>query len=392
MHKIVQAAAETTPFVQLQKELKQKGNTVYLNELVGGALSFYLAASVAKTAGLHILVAEDRDAAAYAMNDLYALLDEKRVLFFPSAYKRSVLYGREDAESIVMRTNTMNAIKSLAAGEYLVVCTYPDAIAEKIVTSEALEEQKIKISRGDRVDISDLVEELENQGFVRVDFVYEPGQYSVRGGIVDIFSYSESRPYRLDFFDDEVESLRRFEIANQLSSDKLESIDIIGNINRAESRNSSFASFVGEGAAYWFYDADYVLRKVDDIRIKAMESSEEPQLVAERMTSRRELLADMEQSTLLLLKNNLTERAARATVIFHTQPQAKFGKNYERLADDITYRKSEGLKCYILSDNHAQMERLENIFHSISRPDVSLEMMRLMLSEGFVDYDTKLCL
>ena len=392
MHKIVQAAAETTPFVQLQKELKQKGNTVYLNELVGGALSFYLAASVAKTAGLHILVAEDRDAAAYAMNDLYALLDEKRVLFFPSAYKRSVLYGREDAESIVMRTNTMNAIKSLAAGEYLVVCTYPDAIAEKIVTSEALEEQKIKISRGDRVDISDLVEELENQGFVRVDFVYEPGQYSVRGGIVDIFSYSESRPYRLDFFDDEVESLRRFEIANQLSSDKLESIDIIGNINRAESRNSSFASFVGEGAAYWFYDADYVLRKVDDIRIKAMESSEEPQLVAERMTSRRELLADMEQSTLLLLKNNLTERAARATVVFHTQPQAKFGKNYERLADDITYRKSEGLKCYILSDNHAQMERLENIFHSISRPDVSLEMMRLMLSEGFVDYDTKLCL
>ena len=392
MHKIVQAAAQTAPFVQLQKELKLKGNTVYLNELVGGALTFYLAASVEKTAGLHILVAEDRDAAAYAMNDLYALLDEKRVLFFPSAYKRSVLYGREDAESIVMRTNTMNAIKSLTAGDYLVVCTYPDAIAEKIVASQTLEEQKIRISRGDRVDIADLVEELEGQGFVRVDFVYEPGQYSVRGGIVDIFSYSESRPYRLDFFDDEVESLRRFEIANQLSSDRLESIDIIGNINRAESRNSSFASFVGEGANYWFYDADFVLRKVDDIRIKAMESSEEPQLVAARMTSRKELLADMESSTLLLLKNNLSERAARATLLFHTQPQTKFGKNYERLAEDIAYRKGEGLKCYILSDNHAQMERLENIFHSISRPEVSLEMMRLLLHEGFVDYDTKLCL
>ena len=99
MHKIVQAAVQTVPFVQLQKELKLKGNTVYLNELVGGALSFYLAAAVTKTAGLHILVAEDRDAAAYAMNDLYALLDEKRVLFFPSAYKRSVLYGSEDAET-----------------------------------------------------------------------------------------------------------------------------------------------------------------------------------------------------------------------------------------------------------------------------------------------------
>ena len=161
MHKIVQAAVQTKPFAQLQKELKQKGNTVYLNELVGGALSFYLAASVAKTAGLHILVAEDRDAAAYAMNDLYALLDEKRILFFPSAYKRSVLYGKEDAEGIVMRTNTMNAIKNLAAGEYLVVCTYPEAITEKIVAEEQLNERKITISRGDRVDIADLVDELE---------------------------------------------------------------------------------------------------------------------------------------------------------------------------------------------------------------------------------------
>ena len=98
MHKILESALQTKPFVLLQKELKQKGNTVYLNELVGGALSFYLAAAVAKTAGLHIVVAEDRDQAAYLMNDLYALLDEKRVLFFPSAYKRSVLYGREDAE------------------------------------------------------------------------------------------------------------------------------------------------------------------------------------------------------------------------------------------------------------------------------------------------------
>ena len=157
MHKIVQAAVQTVPFVQLQKELKLKGNTVYLNELVGGALSFYLAAAVTKTAGLHILVAEDRDAAAYAMNDLYALLDEKRVLFFPSAYKRSVLYGSEDAESIVMRTNTINAIKSLAADDYLVVCTYPDAVVEKIVASDTLESQTIKISCGDKIDIADLV-------------------------------------------------------------------------------------------------------------------------------------------------------------------------------------------------------------------------------------------
>lgn len=392
MHKILEAAAQTQPFSQLQKELKQKGNTVYLNELVGGALTFYLAAAVGKSAGLHILVAEDRDAAAYAMNDLYALVDEKRVLFFPSAYKRSVLYGKEDAEGVVMRTNTMNAITSMQSGDYLIVCTYPDALAERVVAAEELAEQSVKINRGDRIDIDILVDQLDNQGFERVDFVYEPGQYSVRGGIVDIFSYSESRPYRLDFFDDEVESLRRFEIGNQLSSERLESVTIIGNINRSEQRSVSFASFVGAGANYWFYDADYIFKKIDDIRIKAMEQSEEPQLVAERMSSRREYLTDMESSTLLLLKNNLQERPARSTILFHTQPQSSFGKNFEMLADDIARRKGEGMRCCILSDNLAQMERLDNIFHSISRPNVGLEIMRVLLHEGFVDYDTRLCL
>ena len=392
MHKILEAAAQTQPFSQLQKELKQKGNTVYLNELVGGALTFYLAAAVSKSAGLHILVAEDRDAAAYAMIDIFALVDEKRVLFFPSAYKRSVLYGKEDAEGVVMRTNTMNAISSMQSGDYLIVCTYPDALAERVVAAEELAEQSVKINRGDRIDIDILVDQLDNQGFERVDFVYEPGQYSVRGGIVDIFSYSESRPYRLDFFDDEVESLRRFEIGNQLSSERLESVTIIGNINRSEQRSVSFASFVGAGANYWFYDADYVFKKIDDIRIKAMEQSEEPQLVVERMSSRREYLTDMESSTLLLLKNNLQERPARSTILFHTQPQSSFGKNFEMLADDIARRKGEGMRCCILSDNLAQMERLDNIFHSISRPNVGLEIMRVLLHEGFVDYDTRLCL
>ena len=385
MHKIVESAVQTASFAQLYKELKQKGNTVYLNELVGGALSFYLAAAVSKTAGLHIVVAEDRDAAAYTMNDLYALVGEKRVLFFPSAYKRSIVYGREDAEGVVMRTNVMNEIANLKSDDFLIVCTYPEAIAEAVVAQNELEKQSVKIAKGDRLDISDLVDELENQGFVRVDFVYEPGQYSVRGGIVDVFSYSESRPYRLDFFGDEVESLRRFEIGNQLSSDALESIDIIGNINRAEGRNVSFASFVGEGANYWFYDADYVFRRVDDIRVKVLEQSEEPQSAVEKMSSRRAFVADMAGSTVLMLKNNLTERPCRATVIFHTQPQSSFGKNFEMLADDMTRRRGEGLQCYVLSDNLAQMERLENIFHSINRHDIAPQMMRLLLHEGFVD-------
>lgn len=392
MHKILEVAVETKPFLQLQKELKQKSNTVYLNELVGGAFPFYLAAAVSKTAGLHILVAEDRDAAAYAMNDLYALLDEKRVLFFPSAYKRSLLYGREDAQGVVMRTNVMNAIRELSKEDYLVVCTYPEALAEGVLDAESLSEHSITINKGETIKIAELVDMLEQLGFVLVDFVYEPGQYSVRGGIVDIFSYAESKPYRLDFFGDEVDSLRRFEIANQLSSERLESVKIIGNINQTNSRTVSLVSFIGEGANYWFYDCDYILRKVDELRRKSISESDDPEKISTMLTSRKALLEDMKGSTLLSLKNNLQERPATATIIFHTRPQLQFGKNFEQLADNITARTSEGLNCYILSDNLAQIERLENIFHSINRITVKLEMMRVMLHEGFIDYDTRLCL
>ena len=392
MHKLLQTAVQTKPFAQLQRELKQKGNTVYLNELVGGALSFYLAAAVAKTAGLHIVVAEDRDQAAYLMNDLYALLDEKRVLFFPSAYKRSILYGQEEAQSVVMRTNAINAIQGLVATDYLVLCTYPEALAERVVGATQLDENSVTISCGDAIKITELVDILESLGFERVDFVYEPGQYSVRGGIVDIFSYVESKPYRLDFFGDEVDSLRRFEIGNQLSSDKLDSITIIGNVNRSQAGQVSLAAFAGESARYWFYDADYALRKVDDVRVKYLNQSDEPERATELLTSRVELLRDMQSSTLLSLHNNITERLATATVQFHTQPQRQFSKNFEMLADDITARKEEGFRCYILSDNLAQMERLDNIFYSINRPEVKLEMLRVILHEGFVDYDTQLCL
>ncbi|MBQ8853652.1 MAG: transcription-repair coupling factor [Alistipes sp.] len=392
MHKILESAVQTTPFALLQKELKQKGNTVYLNELVGAALSFYMAAAVSKTAGLHVVVAEDRDAAAYVMNDLYALLDEKRVLFFPSAYKRSIVYGQQEAQSVVMRTNALNAIGNIKEGDYLVICTYPEALAERVAGAVELSEHSVKISRGDTIKITELVDILESLGFERVDFVYEPGQYSVRGGIVDIFSYAESRPYRLDFFGDEVDSLRSFEIGNQLSSERLDSVNIISNISQSSGRGVSFASFAGEKANYWFYDGDYVLKKVDDVRVKFLNQSDEPQIAADMLTSRMELLKDMEQSTLLSLHNNIPQRPATSTVLFHTQPQRQFSKDFEMLADDITARKEEGFKCYILSDNFAQMERLDNIFHSINRHGVKLEMLRVILHKGFVDYDTRLCL
>ena len=392
MHEILKVAEQTSPFAELQKELKQKSNTVYLNELVGGALSFYIAASVAKRGGVNVVVADDRDAAAYALNDLYALLDESRVLFFPSAYKRSIVYGKEQADSVVMRTNALNAVRSATADDYVVICTYPEALAECVVDEAHLREESLHVGVGDRWQIADLVEMLDSLGFESVDFVYEPGQYSVRGGIVDIFSYAESRPYRLDFFGDEIESIRRFEISNQLSCDRLERVDIIANINRSEGAMITAAAFFGAGATYWFYDADHALRKVDEVRRKALSESDEPECVAERMSSRVSLLEDMREANVVMLRNNLTERPATATVLFHTHPQPRFNKNFEALADDVVQHVSEGYRCCILSDNRAQIERLDNMFHRAGRADVRLEMLRLMLHEGWVDDDMRLCL
>ncbi len=390
MHEILKLAGGSKPLGSLCKELDDKGNTVYLSEMVGGALSFYAAAAVARRGGLHIVVAEDRDAAAYAMNDLYALLDEERILFFPSAYKRSILYRNEEAESVVMRTNAVNAVRNGCDG-YTVICTYPEALAEKIVDAEQMNADSLSVGVGDRIAISDLEEHVRSLGFAQVDFVYEPGQYSVRGGIFDIFSYAESRPYRLDFFDDEVESIRRFEISDQLSSDRLERIDIISNINRAEGDLVSLARFAGADATWWFYDADYALRRVDDLRKRALKESDEPQQMTRLLASRKELLGDLAQCRLAVLRNNLPERPATATVPFGTSPQPKFNKNFQMLADDVIDRREHGYDCYILTDNRAQVERLDNIFHKIGRPTAELRMMRIVLHEGFVDNGLKAC-
>ena len=390
MHEILKLAGGSKPLGSLCKELDDKSNTVYLSEMVGGALSFYAAAAVARRGGLHIVVAEDRDAAAYAMNDLYALLDEERILFFPSAYKRSILYRNEEAESVVMRTNAVNAVRNGCDG-YTVICTYPEALAEKIVDAEQMNADSLSVGVGDRIAISDLEEHVRSLGFTQVDFVYEPGQYSVRGGIFDIFSYAESRPYRLDFFDDEVESIRRFEISDQLSSDRLERIDIISNINRAEGDLVSLARFAGTDATWWFYDADYALRRVEDLRKRALKESDEPQQMTRLLASRKELLGDLAQCRLAMLRNNLPERPATATVPFGTSPQPKFNKNFQMLADDVIDRREHGYDCYILTDNRAQVERLDNIFHKIGRPTAELRMMRIVLHEGFVDNGLKAC-
>ena len=391
---LAQFAAGSKALGRLCREYKNRSATVHLEELVGGALSFYAAAAVAESGGVHVFVAEDRDAAAYLLNDFYNLLDERQVYFFPSSWKRSAAYGAEDAQGVVQRTATMHAVRNFSGKGYLVVCTCPEALAERVADAEALQRETITVRVGDRISIEVLEQALVDASFTRVDFVYEPGQYSVRGGIVDVFSYSESKPYRLDFFGDEVDSIRRFNISSQLSSDRLERVEIIPDLNAGTpaAAKVSFARFAGAEASWWFYDADFVLRRVNDIRRRTLSDMEHPDEIDSLLTSRNSLVADLSGSRIFLLRDNLPERPAAATVKFATSPLPKFNKNFEMLADDMIRGALRGYDTYILSENKAQVERLENIFHQIGRGQAVVRSLSTTLHEGFVDNDLKLCL
>ena len=379
---------------ELRKCLEKLGSTVHLEQMVGGAYSLYAAGTVERMGGIHIFLTDDRDSAAYLVNDLYELLGEERVEFFSSGYKRSAAYGSEDAQGVVRRTSALNAITTFKKG-FLAVCTYPEALAESVAEPVDMAEQSLHLKVGDRMEQSTLVNWLMEHGFNRVDFVYEPGQYSVRGGIVDIFSYVESKPYRVDFFGDEIDSLRRFDISSQLSHERPESVEIVANtMSDGEGGNRVSLARFAQGATWWISDGDFALRKVAEVRKKVLEqaeSEEEARSLASRVTSRQVLLKDWEASSIVVWRDNIRERRATHTITFNTTPQPAFNRNFEMLADDIRWNGERGYTTSILSHNKAQMERLNNIFHQIGRKEVSFRAEDIVLHEGFVDNDLKVC-
>ena len=379
---------------ELRKCLEKLGSTVHLEQMVGGAYSLYAAGTVERMGGIHIFLTDDRDSAAYLVNDLYELLGEERVEFFSSGYKRSAAYGSEDAQGVVRRTSALNAITTFKKG-FLAVCTYPEALAESVAEPVDMAEQSLHLKVGDSMEQSTLVNWLMEHGFDRVDFVYEPGQYSVRGGIVDIFSYVESKPYRVDFFGDEIDSLRRFDISSQLSHERPESVEIVANtMSDGESGNRVSLARFAQGATWWISDGDFALRKVAEVRKKVLEQAEteeEARSLASRVTSRQVLLKDWEASSIVVWRDNIRERRATHTITFNTTPQPAFNRNFEMLADDIRWNGERGYTTSILSHNKAQMERLNNIFHQIGRKEVSFRAEDIVLHEGFVDNDLKVC-
>ncbi len=364
-------------------------DTVGLAPLAGSSWAFAVAAVAGRRGGVHVVVAEDRERAAYLCNDLYNVTGEESVYFFPTSYKRSIQFGQEDPSGEVQRGAALKALREFSGGR-LILCTYPEAIVERVVGASSMERSVIRVAVGDTIPVGVLESRLIETGFTRTDFVYEPGQYSIRGGIVDVFSYAGNRPLRLDFFGDEVESIRLFDIASQLSNQRLERTEIVPGFAGCEER-ISLAGFIGP-AVWWFADPEYTFKRMNEIRTRLLGELDEPSRIDLLVTGRKGLLHDLEGSKAILGRDNLGERAAERSVEFRTAPQPAFNKQFDLLAEDIRRNREAGYECYILSENKAQIERLENIFASIGVRQAGFTPLPLTLHEGFIDHDLKVCL
>ena len=377
-------------FRQLTESIRP-GSTVQLASLVGSSLSLVAHGAIARLGGVHVLVAEDRDTAGYLYNDLYPLTGGEGLFFFPTGYKRSIQYGQEDPSGLVQRTTALNALRS-AADKPLILCTYPEALTEKVADRERLSDSVLKLRRGDNLSTAFVEEALRECRFERVEFVYEPGQYSVRGGIVDIFSYSDNKPYRIDFFGDEIDSIRPFDVGTQLSTGTLDEAEIVPNLKTVTSveHRVSLARVAGE-VTDWIADGDYTLKRFDDIRTKILGDLDEPSSIDTLVTSRKGFLSDAKKAAFVLLRDNVRERPAEVRVAFDTTPQPEFNKKFDLLADDINANRLRGYSTCLLSDNKAQIERLSNIFNSIGEKNVVFDSVPLALHAGFVDHTSKNC-
>ncbi len=371
--------------------LNTPGEKVHLQGLVGSArsiLACLLSEDVSRTL---VICLNDREEAAYFYDDLNALGSAVPVLFFPSPYKRSISYETIEQENIILRTEVLNRLKS---EKQLVVVTYPEALAEKVISGEGLASNTFLVKRGDKLSIEFVNEALFEYGFERVDFVYEPGQYSIRGGIVDIYSFSNEDPYRIEFFGDEVDTIRSFDIDTQISKEALDRISIIPNIQDdiEDGERDSFLKFVPDDTI-WILDdiqliADQIAHGLKQVIDKA-ETEDERKNLFGKLISGEQFLKELEGFSCAEFGQKAHFQNSKK-MTFDTSRQPVFNKNFDLLAENLIDHQEDGYINYILSTNVTQTDRLKAIFDDKGLP-VDFKPVSFTLHEGFIDNDRKIC-
>ncbi len=371
---------------------------------MAGSLPAVVAASLFKASGpVHLIILPEKEEAAYFFNDLENLLGEqelpfhkKRVLFFPTTYRRPYEIEKTDNTNVLSRTEVMKRIGSREGGTLVV--TYPEALAEKVVSKAYLAKNTLRIQKGENLSLDFVLELLAEYGFDRVDFVVEPGQYSLRGGIIDVFSYTNDRPYRIEFFGDDIESIRTFDPANQLSIDQLTHITITPNIQdrTLEEKRGTFLAYTGRDTVVWMREAAYATDRIGKEFEKAEQAFSELSAEirhlgpAELFTTADEFKADILSHPLIEFGSHFLIKNAEQ-LEFSVQPQPSFNKNFDLLLQKLDENSQAGITNLILSDNPKQSERIRTIFsdmaalRSIGEESLNYELVNLSLHEGFID-------
>ncbi|MEL0455426.1 transcription-repair coupling factor [Flavobacteriaceae bacterium SZ-1-7] len=386
---------------KLQTSIAQPQSKTFLKGLVGSSLSFVVSSVFKETEKPFLLIFNDKEEAAHYLNDLEQLCNDKDVLFYPGSYRRPYDIEETDNANVLLRAEVLNRINSQK--KPAIIVTYPDALFEQVVTRKELERSTLKVAVGDKLSIDFVNEVLFEYQFKRVDFVTEPGEFSVRGGIVDVFSFSHDEPYRIEFFGEEVDSIRTFDVETQLSIEQTKKINIIPNVANKllqESRQS-FLKYIAQKTVVWLKNADLFFSRIDDFYTRAEEAFKTLSTEIKHATP-SELFCN---STLLkkqLLEFSIVEFGTESvlchlerskesqTITFNTTPQPAFNKQFNLLIEDLNKNHNNGYANYIACVSEQQAKRFHDIFDDSHLEVSPYNTVLLSLHQGFIDHDAKI--
>lgn len=386
--------------IQLAENITVPEKKVQIKGLVGSSLSFVIQALFEKSELPFLLLFNDKEEAAYYLNDLENLINDQDVLFYPSSYRRPYQIEETDNANILLRAEVLNRINSRKKPSIIV--TYPEALFEKVVTRKELDKNTLKVAVAEQISIDFINEVLFEYNFKRVDFVSEPGEFSVRGGIIDVFSFSNDNPYRIEFFGNEVDSIRTFDVETQLSLEKQKKIAIIPNVENKflQENRESFLNYINPKTVLFVQETEMVLNQFDKSFDKATEAF--GKLSNEiKQASPEELFINQSSFVKKALDFSIVEIGLKSifksekTIEFHTKPQPSFNKQFDLLFNNLNENHFNGIKNYLFCSNENQANRFHDIFESLDEENhenirKQYKTIVFPLFQGFIDEENQL--
>jgi transcription-repair coupling factor (superfamily II helicase) len=390
---IVNQYQESVKVKQILKQIQKDKNQIQITNLVGSSLSFVISETFKKDDKSYLLIFNDKEEAAYHLNDLEQLLNQKRVLFYPGSYRRPYQIDETDNANVLMRSEVLNQINSRR--KPVIIVTYPEALFEKVVTKKDLEKNTLKLSVTENVSLDFVNEILFEYNFNRVDFVTEPGDFSVRGGIIDVFSFSNDEPFRIEFFGDEIDSIRTFDVETQLSKEKLQKASIMSNVENKtlQEKRVNFLKYIASNTIIFLKNKDLLIGKLDKLFSRAESTfCELPKALNHAKPMDLFCNGSFIQNQLsgFTIASFETYTSGDKPIIdFITKAQPSFNKQFDLLIENLNEYHSKGFNNYIFCANEQQAQRFHDIFED-AKKEVHYQTIVFPLYQGFIDLEEKI--